>query len=138
MFYFLKSSIPSVGTAYSSRAPKFIPVFHRLRVAQFLILCLVCCRLFLDFFAFFHLAIYCLIFDFRLLITSFKLSLICTLHMKIIYLWTIFCSEWWWKNKMKNWHSTSKKRRKFKYAFYSYQLRGYHFKWKFILNTAII
>jgi hypothetical protein len=88
---------------------------------------------------------YCLIFDFRLLITSlassnfsYQVSLICTLHMKIIYLWTIFCSEWWWKNKMKNWHSTSKKRRKFKYAFYSYQPWGYHFKWKFILNTAII
>ena len=53
MFYFLKSSIPSVGTAYSSRAPKFIPVFHGLRVAQFLILYLVCCRLFLDFFCLF-------------------------------------------------------------------------------------
>ena len=88
MFYFLKSSIPSVGTAYSSRAPKFIPVFHGLRVAQFLILYLVCCRLFLDFFCLFSFGH--VLSDFRFpafdnLVGIFKLFLSSFLDLYITY-----------------------------------------------------
>jgi hypothetical protein len=64
------------GTAYSSTAPEFTPVFSRVRVTRSVVLCVMFCRSLFDLLSFFFSPLCCLSFFYlKILITPLVSSI---------------------------------------------------------------